>query len=180
MKKDNNISETRKEELLLKINKVDSFMILNVPPNNSKIALSDDPVEYALNEKERDFPIITVENQREYDFVLSNLSSSLKDLVITGAHGSKKGTLGNIQPEGIGIVLNTELNIFFPDCYMGNEKTMTKIQRTFGPQAKIYAMPYATSEIGVTKFLRKILTTNNPNSDYISAQYLLNVKEVKY
>lgn len=164
-KKKDKLSESRKEELLLNLSRLQSTgAILNVAPNYDKknfanITYGDDPVEYFLTFEVSNLPVINIENDEEYKFVLSNVPSTITDLIITGGHGNYKGTkLGKIKPENCSPVKDA-LNVYFPDCNIGKNKQA--LQKSFGSNATIYAKSKNTNESDVKKFLE--FADRNPN-----------------
>ena len=76
-----------------------TIAIINVAPNKKNPDYWEDSVEYNLfYENSNDKNLINVENNEEYNFVLSKLPQSITDIVITGGHGSKDGKkLGKIN-----------------------------------------------------------------------------------
>jgi len=164
------------EEQLKNFNQ--SVLILNVAPNFSSNTRREDPVEYDLNSVLIN-NVFNIENIQEFDFVLNQIPDTVKDLIITGAHGSKDGKLGKIDFSSSTISnLDKNLNVYLPDCYMGIENNKKELAKIFGSDVNVFARDYATWEEGVCMFIQEVTKQKNVSSTKIQNSFEKNIKKV--
>ena len=137
-----------------------TIAIINVAPNKKNPDYWEDSVEYNL---------FYVENNEEYNFVLSKLPQSITDIVITGGHGSKDGkklgkinVIQNINTDG-------KKNFYFPDCNIG--KNTNELQKAYGSENSIFAKKNKTIGNDVLIFLWEIHKKTFMSSEELQTKF---------